>query len=158
MKNHLCVFALLWAIGLAHGQDLSASSSSYLDDPSPRIALALAQAQDEGKTVLLVFGADWCPDCRRFDEVLADPEVAARIASDLVLVKINIGRFDKNLATAQEYRVNPKKGIPALALFDPNGEQLYPRQLGETWTTEDYSKAFFLEFLNEKGRQHVSDK
>jgi thioredoxin 1 len=56
------------------------------------------------KPVLLIFGANWCEDCRALDAALKNVKNALLIASKFVVVKINVGNFDKNLALAAQLK------------------------------------------------------
>src|ERR1700689_2192845 len=63
---------------------------------------ALAAAQSNRNDVLLVFGANWCPDCRELDKAL-NGSSHALIAGHFQVVKVDVGRFDKNLDVANQY-------------------------------------------------------
>ena len=49
-------------------------------DPRADLAQARSAAATDGKDILLVFGARWCPDCTAFEDWTADPEVAELLA------------------------------------------------------------------------------
>jgi thioredoxin 1 len=94
------------------------------------IQRALHAAQAEHKDVLLVFGANWCPDCLVLDSTLHD-QAAAALGNRFVIVKIDVGNFDKNLDLAKRYQVPLRKGIPAAAVVSPADALLYVTQGGE---------------------------
>jgi thioredoxin 1 len=75
----------------------------------------------ENKKVLLIFGANWCPDCRKFDAQLMKEPLLTAILNHYVLVKIDIGQFDKNMDIADAYGKPTSKGIPAAAITDSTG-------------------------------------
>lgn len=60
-----------------------------------------------------------------------NPELAAIIAKNFVVVEIDLGREDKNLDLAEKYHVPIKQGIPALAVLDPRGNLLYAMDQGQ---------------------------
>lgn len=95
-----------------------------------QIRLALQTAQAGHKDVLLVFGANWCPDCRVLDSVL-HAKSAASIGDHFVVVKVDVGNFDKNLDLAKRYQVPLRKGIPAAAVVRADDTLLYVTKEGE---------------------------
>ncbi len=95
------------------------------------IRAAIRDASRHHKNVVLVFGANWCGDCHVLDQQMHQPELATLIARNFVVVKIDVGRFDKNLDLGEKYHVPIQKGIPALAVLDPHGKLLYAQEQGE---------------------------
>src|SRR6187397_1421987 len=65
-------------------------------DSAADIAAALRAAKQDGKHVLLDFGADWCPDCRVLGKLFEDPTVAPVAEASFHVVHIDVGRRDKN--------------------------------------------------------------
>ena len=92
-----------------------------LADPRPEIATALAAAKRDGKHVLLDFGADWCPDCRVLDVVLKDPAVEPFARANFLIVRIDVGRRDRNGDLVEQYRATSGDWIPALVALDSSG-------------------------------------
>ncbi len=76
-----------------------------------------------------------------------NPELAAIIARNFVIVEVDLGREDKNLDLAEQYHVPIKHGIPALAVLDPRGNLLYAMDQGQFADARHMSyesiKAFF---------------
>ena len=75
------------------------------------------------------------------------PELAALLAKDFVIVKIDVGRYTKNLDVAKKYGVPLKQGIPALAVLDRQGKVLFAMDQGQfadaRHMTYESIKAFF---------------
>lgn len=92
-----------------------------LGDARPEIASAVAAAKRDGKHVILDFGADWCPDCRVLDVVLKDPVVQPFVAANFHVVRIDVGRRDRNGDLAEQYRATSGEWIPALVALDSTG-------------------------------------
>src|SRR5262249_38125919 len=82
---------------------------------------ALASARKDGKRVLLDFGADWCPDCRVLGTLFDDPAVSALADKNFHVVRIDVGRRDKNGDLATKYKATSADWIPAIAVLDPDG-------------------------------------
>ena len=51
--------------------------------------------------MLVVFGVNWCGDCKMQDTAFKEGAVAPLISQRFGLVKVNVGKFDRNLAVAQ---------------------------------------------------------
>jgi thiol:disulfide interchange protein len=95
------------------------------------ITAALAKATREKKRVLLDFGGNWCGDCQVLEIYFHDPANRNLLESNYVLVPVNIGRYDENLAIAARYGVPVSDGVPALAVLDPNGQVIFSQRNGE---------------------------
>ena len=61
---------------------------------------------------------------------VADAKVNLR-DRDVRTVKVDVGRFDRNVDIAERYKVPLKKGIPAVAVLSPQGQLLYATEGGE---------------------------
>jgi thiol-disulfide isomerase/thioredoxin len=93
---------------------LTAHQASYLRADAV-LAEAREQAKASGRSVLVRWGAPWCPWCHRLDDWLARPEVAKLIAKDYVSVKIDEDRMTggKQLLAAEG---GGEGGIPWFAI------------------------------------------
>jgi thioredoxin 1 len=101
-------------------------------DKAPgEIRSALAAAARDHKRVILVFGGNWCYDCHVLNATFHSKEIAPLVNANYHVVHVNIGEYDKNLDLAAKYQVPLKKGVPALAVLDPDGKLLYSQQAGE---------------------------
>ena len=92
---------------------------------------ALAQANAQQRNVLVVFGANWCGDCMALDRKFSGGTLAGPIAKRFVVLKVNVGRFDKNTDLAAQMGVPLKKGIPAVAVLGRDGQVLSATSGGE---------------------------
>jgi thioredoxin-related protein len=97
------------------GEELNMYDGTRIES---RYADALSGAKSETKRVLLIFGADWCGDCNALDRLLEDPKVKSILESKYKIMKIDIGRFDKNMEFASKFDNPTQKGIPALVILD----------------------------------------
>ena len=82
---------------------------------------AVAAAKRDGKHVLLDFGADWCPDCRVLGKLFEEPAVAKVVDANFHVVRIDVGRRDKNGDIAAKYRATSNDWIPAVVVLAPDG-------------------------------------
>jgi len=82
--------------------------------PLPQDTVFVSQVQQPG-TVLVKFGAPWCPPCRQIEGEL--DQLAASSAGSINVVKIDV---DQQRELAAHYGIS---GIPHLLLFQ-NGKQV----------------------------------
>jgi protein disulfide-isomerase len=100
-------------------------------DAKAQIQQALADAAKARVPVLVVFGANWCGDCKVLDMAFKEGAAAPLMAKDFRVVKVNVGRFDRNVDIAEAYGVPLKSGIPAVAVLSAKGTVLYATKAGE---------------------------
>jgi thioredoxin 1 len=106
--------------GRAHALDAPRPYDD-LANANADIAAALEKATVERKLVLLVFGANWCPDCRAFEAEVNAADLGTALALNYVTVKIDVARFNKNTDIARRYGLNLRRGIPAAVILKANG-------------------------------------
>jgi protein disulfide-isomerase len=100
-------------------------------DAKLEIKQALTQAATNQTPIIIVFGANWCGDCKMLDKAMKNGASAPLLSQAFKVVKVNIGRWDKNLDIAQTYGVPLKKGIPAVVIISAKNEVLYVTREGE---------------------------
>ena len=124
---------LLTIITLAFALTCQAADPMYNEtaDAKAEIKLALAQAATSGVPVLVIFGANWCGDCKILDMAIKQGASAPLVAKEFKVVKVNVGRFDRNVDIAQSYGVPLKNGIPAVVVLSPKHQVLYVTREGE---------------------------
>jgi protein disulfide-isomerase len=109
---------------------------------------ALTAARVDHKPVLLVFGANWCPDCRELDQAMHGTS-RALIEGHFAVVKIDVGNFDKNLDLAQRYGNPIKQGIPAIVVLSSAGAVSYSSKGGELANARRMGATGIYDFLNQ---------
>jgi protein disulfide-isomerase len=114
-------------------------------DAHKEIADALALAKADRKLILLDFGANWCPDCIALSRLLEDEGVRGFVATNFHLVKIDVGRRDRNQDLCARYDAPVSKGIPAVVVLDADGCVLAATRGGEL---ADARRATAVEVLN----------
>lgn len=102
----------------------SATSFYPASDAAKDVDAALAAARQDGKYVLLDFGADWCPDCRVLGGLFEDASVAPIVAANFHVVRIDVGRRDKNGDLASRYGATSGDWIPALVVLDSDRKSI----------------------------------
>ena len=138
--------ALLFALGimLAHAAPLPYDDKA---DAKADVQRALSAAKTTGMPVLVIFGANWCADCRALDKALSSGKNAELVAREFKVVKIDVGQFDRNLDVAARYGNPIKKGIPAAVVLSPQGEVLYATRLGELADARHMSDTGIYDFF-----------
>lgn len=116
-------------------------------DARQQIAAAIEEASKAQKNIILVFGANWCGDCRALEAQMHTEELAALIAANYEVVKIDVGRFTKNRDIGAKYHVPLRHGIPALAVLDPRGNVLYAMDQGQFSNARQMSYESIREFF-----------
>lgn len=121
-------------------------------DAGAAVQQALHQAQAEGKNVLLIFGANWCEDCRDLDKALHRSK-SDLVKAHFVVVKINVGQFDRNMDLAERYGNPTKQGIPAAVVLSAANTVLYATKGGELANartmSDDSIYQFFAQVIGE---------
>jgi thioredoxin 1 len=100
-------------------------------DAKAGVQQALAASKADHRPVLVIFGANWCEDCRVLDQALKSGRNAELIGAEFRVVKVDVGRFNRNLDVAQTYGNPIKKGIPAAVVLSPDNRVLYATRAGE---------------------------
>jgi protein disulfide-isomerase len=138
------ILAVVLFVGMAH-----AASGPYDEaaDARAQIRAALARSQADKRPVLVVFGANWCPDCRALDLAMKGGRNAELIGKEFRVVKVDVGRFDKNADVAERYGVPLKKGIPAVAIVSPAGRAIYATKAGELADARGMSEDGIYQFF-----------
>jgi thioredoxin 1 len=145
-------FAILAAVILAAFMltPVSAAGSKPYDESADAKAIlrtALASAKNDRKPVFVIFGANWCEDCRALDRAIKEGRNATLIAKSFSVVKINVGNFDKNIDIANTYGNPTQKGIPAAVVLSPDGQVIYATRAGELAEARQMGETGIYDFL-----------
>jgi thioredoxin 1 len=110
--------------------------------------VALDGATAEGRYLMVIFGAEWCPDCRNLHDNLHSPEVAAYMEDHMDYVTVDVGRKDRNLDLASELGVTVGNGIPVAVFFNPDGTQLGTTNDGQLEPSRHFTSRQILKFVS----------
>lgn len=151
------VAVVLCGLAAATAQAADRPYDEHADAPA-QVQAALKVAAATQRPVLLVFGANWCPDCRVLDGTLKGAALAPIVQRDYAqVVKVDVGRYDRNMELAARYGVPLKKGIPAVVVLTPQGTVSYATQAGELADArgmgEEAIKAFFERLAKAESRK-----
>ena len=152
-----------WRIVSTQRGDLVAKPVMRLPEPAkPNIQLypdpaeapaevtsALAAARKDHKRVLLVFGGNWCYDCHVLDATFHSKAISPLVSENYHVVHVNVGEYDKNLDLAKKYEIPLDKGVPSLAILDPDGSLVISQKKGEFESTVRIGPEDIVKFLKE---------
>jgi hypothetical protein len=113
------------------------------------IASALAAAKKDHKRVLLVFGGNWCYDCHVLDATFHLKAIAPLVNDNYHVVHVNVGDYDKNLDLAKKYEIPLDKGVPSLAILDPDAHLVVSQKKGEFESTFKIGPEDVVQFLKQ---------
>lgn len=118
-------------------------------DAKSDIAAALKTAELQNKLVLVHFGGNWCGPCIRLHNVLSnDVLVAPIVRKHYVVVKVNVGRFNKNMDIAVRYGLDLRAcGVPVLVALGMDGRLIIPEVHGNRAYISDIEPAKLSEVL-----------
>ena len=116
-------------------------------DAKADVKRTLSEAKKSNMPVLVIFGANWCEDCRALDKALKTGKNAELVNREFKVVKVDVGNFDRNLDLAARYGNPIKKGIPAAVVLSPEDQVLYATRLGELADARHMSDTGIYEFF-----------
>lgn len=149
----LILTAGLSAAVLAATLPYDASADAKMD-----VEHALLAAKSSHKPVLIVFGANWCEDCRALDRAIKRGKSAALLARSFNIVKVDVGNFDRNLDLVAAYGNPIKKGIPAAVVVSVDNKVLYATKAGELANARRMSATGIYDFFRKVSHGVVSAK
>ena len=130
MKLYRLIWTLALAIAVAasgvvcFGQAAKKEKEIYNErvDARAEIKEALKRAATENKRVILVFGANWCYDCRVLDAAFHRGDLAAILTANYEVVHVDIGKGEKNQDLVEEVRGSAEPRHPRTSRARPGRE------------------------------------
>jgi thioredoxin 1 len=142
-----CVMGAIVAAALACGAAAAELPYEETANATADLQSALVAARADHNDVLLVFGANWCSDCRELDKALNGSRHAL-ISGRFQVVKVDVGRFDKNLALANEFGNPIRMGIPAVVVLTADNRIVYSSKGGELANARKMGDTGIYDFLS----------
>ena len=75
---------------------------------------------EDNKQPILIFGANWCPDCQILSAVLSLPTVKKFMDQHFSVILIDLGRYEINMNLLELVGISQKDGVPRVVIFDKN--------------------------------------
>jgi len=137
----------------ADSPDQKAKAADVYDEKTNAgddIAAAVVRAAKNHKRVLVVYGGNWCGWCVKLDEFFKkDRSVARTLRYEYEVVKVDIGKFDKNMELVEKYGAQLKKGgVPYLTVLDGTGKMITNQNTGDLEEGDHHDRAKVEAFLN----------
>ncbi len=145
MKKLFALLALSLMFSFASADERKPYNESA--DAKAEVQAALKVAKSGNKLALIVFGANWCGDCKVLDMEMHQGELARLVKDRLVVVKVDVGRFDRNLDVANQYGKVLKNGVPSVALLRADGSVAYQTDGGELADARKMGRAGITTFF-----------
>jgi thioredoxin 1 len=147
MFKQMRVLASIVALAASSAAPAATLPYNEAADAKADVERALAVARSARLPVLVIFGANWCEDCRALDASLKSAKTADLVAKDFLVVKVDVGHFDHNLDLAAAYGDPIRKGIPAAVVLSPDNNVLYATSAGELSNARRMSDTGVHEFF-----------
>ncbi len=121
-----------WVL-LLSGITAAAENYGYDPDANPAATYqqALERASQQDKLVLLVFGSEWCADCRSLNKKMAQAPLSATVDEHFIVAHVDIGNWDRNMAFTEQFGEPVAKGIPSIVIVGSDKKLLYVSEAGE---------------------------
>jgi thioredoxin 1 len=107
-------------------------------------------ARDEGKPLLVMFGANWCPWCRDLDQLLdCDRQLSPEADRVFLRLNVDIGQYDHNMDLAAGLGLSnlDDTGIPMLVILSPDGSVRAIKNSEDFVVRRHYSRDRIRQFL-----------
>jgi thiol-disulfide isomerase/thioredoxin len=106
----------------------------------------------KGKQPVVIFGGNWCPDCRILEGTLAMPTIKKFLQQHYQVMHIDIGRYDRNMELMNHLNIESKKGVPRVVILDLE-KNIVNSSTSSEWTTARDRKQqeiynYFQKFLS----------
>ena len=89
---------------------------------------------NKSKQPIIIFGGNWCPDCRILEGSLQLPTIKKYMIEHYEIMHVDVGRYDKNMNLISYFKIPKEEGVPRVLVFDTNKNILNMESTKE-WTT-----------------------
>lgn len=107
----------------------------------------LDETLQQSKQPILIFGGNWCPDCRILDGTLQLPTIKKFMNKNYNIMHIDIGRYDKNMELISYFGIPKEKGVPRVLVFDKNKIVINKKSTKEWTTARDRRKQEVFDYF-----------
>jgi thiol-disulfide isomerase/thioredoxin len=130
MNKFFFLINLLFLLGgqnIMSSEKINIQESEELVNPLPfpyeRLEVTETQVLDfiaqskVGNQSIIIFGANWCPDCRILEGTLLLPTVKSFIDNNFSVIHIDVGKYDINMNLLELLGIPKQEGIPRVVIF-----------------------------------------
>jgi thiol-disulfide isomerase/thioredoxin len=86
------------------------------------------------KQPIIIFGGNWCPDCRILEGTLQLPTIKKYMIEHYEIMHVDVGRYDKNMNLISYFKIPKEEGVPRVLVFD-NKKNILNMESTKEWTT-----------------------
>ena len=101
------------------------------------------------KQPIIIFGANWCPDCRIFSATMDIPKIKSYIDKTFEVLYVDVKRYEINMSLMEEFGIEPAEGIPRLLIFDKNRKLINSSNTTEWRTARDRTSQEIFNFFQD---------
>ena len=112
----------------------------------------LSQSIAENKQPIIIFGANWCPDCRIFSGTIDIPKINEFIETYFNILYIDVKRYEINMNLIEYFDIPAEEGIPRVLVFDFNKNIINKSSTTEWRTARDRSSQDIFNFFQEMNK------
>jgi thioredoxin-related protein len=125
-------------------------NAPYRSDVGALAAVEAAQARAaaSGKMLMVMFGANWCPDCLTLWGNLRQSDCRSYVEEHFEIVSIDVGDAEKSAAVKRDLGIDVNV-IPLVVFYSPDGERLGDTLRGELKPARHFSSRQIRDFLRE---------
>ncbi len=109
----------------------------------------LSQSIAKNKQPIIIFGANWCPDCRIFSGTIDIPKINEFIETYFNILYIDVKRYEINMNLIEYFDIPSEEGIPRVLVFDFNKNVINKSSTTEWRTARDRSSQDIFNFFQE---------
>ena len=137
---------------------LDSDESLIFPHPEPYSGMLIADADlkkfinlsvEQNKQSIIIFGANWCPDCRIFSATMNIPKIKSYIDENFEVLYVDVKRYEINMSLMEEYGIEPAEGIPRLLVFDLNKKLINNLDTTEWRTARDRTSQEIFNFFQD---------
>ena len=88
----------------------------------------IAQSIKKDKQAVIVFGANWCPDCQILAGLIRNALKDEQIKENFEFLLVDVKDYEINMSSLQEIDPTANSGIPRIFIFDGSGNLLNKQQ------------------------------
>ena len=112
----------------------------------------LSQSIAENKQPIIIFGANWCPDCRIFSGTIDIPKINEFVETYFNILYIDVKRYEINMNLIEYFDIPTEEGIPRVLVFDFNKKVINKSSTAEWRTARDRSSQDIFNFFQEMNK------
>ena len=109
----------------------------------------ISESIKSGKQPIIIFGANWCPDCRIFSGTMDIPKISKFIDNKFNILYIDVLRYEINMQLMEEYGIPSEEGIPRVLVFDKDKNVINDSNTTEWRTARDRTSQEIFNFFQD---------